>query len=309
MNTAPKPARRWLPWKGSTIVVFAFLALTILPAFIAFALTPPDAQIVTNVQGWNGCAYTVRHGDNLFRIGARYGVTYHYLAQSNGIYNANYIWAGQVISVPCGPVPYPAYYPSYRPAQKVYPPYKCPWCQPFEKPNNCGATGQYQVQAGDNLFRIAVDNGSTIQWIRTENQLWGKVLRPGMLVNVPCLGFVKYGANVWTRTPGGGGIITATPQQPTVPTSNNIGMRNGNFNPRTRTVRVGTIVTWENREPQDGDIYTVTSGSGGQPNGLFASGQIPPGGRFSFEFTTAGSYSYFSESNPTGMTGEILVVQ
>src|SRR5262245_32228535 len=201
MSAAPKSPHRF-PWQGSSFIVFAFLALTILPAFIAFALTPPAAKVVTNVQGWNGCAYVVRRGDNLFRIGARYGVTYQYLAQLNGIYNPNYVWAGQVISVPCGAVPYPDYHP-YAPhsTQKVYPPYQCPWCQPFAIPENCGQTIQYTVQPGDNLFRIAVYNGSTIQWIRTENDLWGKVLRPGMTLNVPCYGYVTYGPNVWTPTP------------------------------------------------------------------------------------------------------------
>lgn len=315
MNSAPQNTRRRFP-KGSTFVIFAFLVLTILPAFVAFALTPPDAKVVTNVQGWNGCAYTVRRGDNLFRIGARYGVTYHYLAQLNGIYNANYVWAGQVISVPCGGVPYPAYNPNFNPYGRpapapVYPPYKCPWCQPFEIPPNCGNTIQYQVQPGDNLFRIAVNNGSTIQWVRTENDLWGKVLRPGLLLNVPCQGYVKYGSNVWTPTPGGGGIVTATPGQPatTVPTvipGDRIRMNNGQFRPPQKTVNAGTTVFWINNEQPGGNIYTVTSGQPGQPNGVFNSGNIQPGGTYQFTFTVPGTYSYFSETDPN-MVGEIVV--
>src|SRR5262249_24568444 len=148
-----------------------FLAVTIVPAFIAFALTPSDATVVKSVEAWNGCAYRVEHGENLFRIGVRYGVSYQYLAQLNDIYNPNYIYAGQVISVPCGGSPVNPIYPDYH---TVYPPYKCPWCQPFDIPANCGNTIQYTVQPGDNIFRIAVNNGSTIQWIRTQNNLWGK---------------------------------------------------------------------------------------------------------------------------------------
>lgn len=293
------------------------MAVTILPAFVAFALTPPDAKVVTNVQGWNGCAYTVRRGDNLFRIGARYGVTYHYLAQLNGIYNGNYVWAGQVISVPCGPVQYPDFNPNFnpynhnRPAPKpVWPPYECPWCQPFEIPPNCGPTIQYQVQPGDNLFRIAVNNGSTIQWIRTENELWGKILRPGLLLNVPCQGYVTYGPNVWTPTPING-IVTATPGPgptvvPTVVPNDRIRMNNGQFRPPQRTVSAGTTVFWVNNEPQGGNIYTVTSGQPGTPNGVFNSGNILPGGTFQFTFTVPGTYSYFSETDPN-MVGEIVV--
>jgi plastocyanin len=308
MSSAPNPGRRLLPWRGSTLVVVAFLMLTILPAFVAFVLTPQDAQVVTNVQGWNGCAYTVRHGDHLYRIGIRYGVSYYYLAQLNGIPNPNYIWAGQVISVPCGPVPYSDYNPKYRPSYKpVYPPYQCPWCQPFDIPPNCGNTIQYTVAAGDNLFRIAVNNGSTIQWIRTENGLWGKVLRPGVTLNVPCQGYVKYGPNIFTPTPGGPNIVTATPIVPTVPTPDQIRMNGGRFRPQRKEVKVGTTVTWINNEAAGGPSYSVTSGVNGAPDGQFNSGLITPGNQFQFTFTIPGSYAYYSETNPTGMTGEIIV--
>src|SRR5581483_448830 len=302
MAAPAKPARFRLPWKGSTLAVFAFLLVTILPAFVAFALTPQDAQVVSNVQAWNGCAYTVRRGDNLFRIGIRHGVTYQYLAQLNGIYNPNYIFAGQVISVPCGGVPY---YPNYRPLYgKQYPPYKCPWCQPFAIPANCGQTIQYTVQPGDNLFRIAVNNGSTIQWIRTENDLWGKILRPGMVLNVPCQGYVQY-PNINPVFPTGG-IITATPIPPTA-AGDRIRMRDAQFRPASKTVKVNTTVTWVNNEPEGGPVYNVTSGQPGAPNGLFSSGNIAPGQTYQFQFTTAGSYPYFSSTNPDTMTGEIIV--
>lgn len=310
MSAAPKPARRLLPWKGSTFVVIVFLVMTILPAFVAFALTPPDARVVTNVQGWNGCAYTVRRGDDLFRIGVRYGVTYHYLAQINGIYNPNYVYAGQVISVPCGAVPYPKYQPFYHPnRQKYYEPYKCPWCYPFDIPVGCAPSVQYTVQPGDNLFRIAINNLSTIQWIRTQNNLWGKVLRPGVTLTIPCPGYVTtYPAYLYTTTPPTPSIITAT-YVPTVAPNDSIKMKNNKFNPVSKTVPIGTTVTWENREAEGGAVYTVTSGTAGQPNGQFNSGPIAPGGSYSFTFTVAGSYSYYSETNPQTMVGEILVTQ
>jgi len=307
MSTAPNSNPRRLPWSKTTIAVVVFLAVTILPAFIAFAMTPQDAQVVTSVQGWNGCAYTVRRGENLFRIGARYGVTYQYLAQLNGIYNPNYIWADQVISVPCGPVPPVPYYPHGRPSGQVYPPYQCPWCQPFLKPDNCGNTIQHTVQPGDNLFRIAVNNGSTIQWIRTDNNLWGKVLRPGVTLNVPCQGYVKYGPNIFTPTPGTPTIITATPLAPPTVAPSRVRMSGGQFRPTPLTVRVGTTVTWVNNEPAGGNAYSVTSGVGGTPTGLFDSGLLQPGATFQFTFTTPGTYAYYSTTNPTGMTGQINV--
>lgn len=48
-----------------------------------------------------GCFYTVRWGDHLFRIALRYGIPWTVLAQANGLHNGNYIYAGQVLRVPC----------------------------------------------------------------------------------------------------------------------------------------------------------------------------------------------------------------
>ncbi len=50
---------------------------------------------------WLGCFYTVRWGDNLFRIALRYNIPWTVLAQANGLHNGNYIYAGQVLRVPC----------------------------------------------------------------------------------------------------------------------------------------------------------------------------------------------------------------
>lgn len=47
------------------------------------------------------CYYTVRWGDNLFRIALKYGLSWVQLGHANGIYNANYVYAGQVLRVPC----------------------------------------------------------------------------------------------------------------------------------------------------------------------------------------------------------------
>ncbi len=56
------------------------------------------------------------------------------------------------------------------------------------------------------------------------------------------------------------------------------------YSPGTLTVAAGTTVTWVN---QDVVIHTVTS-----DDGLFDSGNMLPGGRFSFTFTTQGSFTY-----------------
>jgi LysM repeat protein len=48
-----------------------------------------------------GCYYTVRWGDHLFRIALRYNISWTVIAQANGLHNGNYIYAGQVLRVPC----------------------------------------------------------------------------------------------------------------------------------------------------------------------------------------------------------------
>lgn len=44
--------------------------------------------------------YTVKKGDTLSRIGAKYGVTVPELAKANGIINVNLIHVGQVLIIP-----------------------------------------------------------------------------------------------------------------------------------------------------------------------------------------------------------------
>jgi LysM repeat protein len=47
-----------------------------------------------------GTTYVVQRGDNLFRIALRYGVSYVYLAQYNGIADPSRIYVGQVLKIP-----------------------------------------------------------------------------------------------------------------------------------------------------------------------------------------------------------------
>ena len=72
---------------------------------------------------------------------------------------------------------------------------------------------------------------------------------------------------------------------------------NFTFEPAQLTVKVGTTVTWTNRD----DIpHTVVSA------GKFRSKTMDTDGTFSFTFTTAGDYKYFCSLHPH-MTGAIKV--
>ena len=73
---------------------------------------------------------------------------------------------------------------------------------------------------------------------------------------------------------------------------------NFTFNPQQLTVPVGTTVTWINHD----DIpHTATS-----KTGVFRSKALDTDDKFSFTFTTPGSYAYFCALHPH-MTGSIVV--
>ena len=86
---------------------------------------PPTATATPSPTG--RVTHTVQRGENLFRIALRYGTTVQAIASANGIANPNLIYVGQVLQISSSSGGQP-------PAD--------------------GTT--YVVQAGDNLFRIAL---------------------------------------------------------------------------------------------------------------------------------------------------------
>ncbi len=70
------------------------------------------------------------------------------------------------------------------------------------------------------------------------------------------------------------------------------------FSPQRLTVKAGTTVTWIN---QDDTPHTVTSSTQ-----LFKSMALDTADKFSFTFTTAGTYEYFCSVHPH-MRGAVVV--
>jgi plastocyanin len=70
------------------------------------------------------------------------------------------------------------------------------------------------------------------------------------------------------------------------------------FNPNPINVSVGGTVTWRNN---DSTTHTSTAN-----NGVWNSGAIPPGGSFSTQFNTAGSFPYHCTIHPN-MIGVVNV--
>jgi len=53
-----------------------------------------------NDGGYNGTSHTVAYGETLSSIGYKYGVSAWAIASANGLYNIDYIYAGQTLYIP-----------------------------------------------------------------------------------------------------------------------------------------------------------------------------------------------------------------
>jgi plastocyanin len=89
------------------------------------------------------------------------------------------------------------------------------------------------------------------------------------------------------------------------PGPNEVFMVGQSFTPSTLEVEVGTTVRWENNSSE---THTVTSGTNGTYDGNFDSGNVSPGGSYTYTFNEAGTFPYFCIPHPN-MTGTITVVE
>ena len=89
-----------------------------------------------------------------------------------------------------------------------------------------------------------------------------------------------------------------TGAQPATTNANEIVIQNFAFQPASLTVKVGTKVTWVNR---DDDPHTATAN-----DKKFSSKTLDTGDQFSMEFSQPGTYKYYCALHPR-MTGEVIV--
>lgn len=94
------------------------------------------------------------------------------------------------------------------------------------------------------------------------------------------------------------GCSKSSTTTPSGPGAGEVWMKNIAFNPSTINISVNGTVTWTNKDNVDHDI-TADDNS-------FVSGNLGPGGKYSHQFTTAGTFNYRCTLHP-GMNGTVVV--
>lgn len=116
--------------------------------------------------------YTIQRGDTLMSIGRRYGITAQAIAAANNIINPNLIYAGQVLVIPTA-------------AQTGGTPSPTPTAAPPPAPS--GTT--HVVQAGERLFRIAIQYGVPLTLLAQANNISNyNIIYVGQVLVIPAVG-------------------------------------------------------------------------------------------------------------------------
>ena len=138
----------------------------VIPGPDGSTTSAPASQAPAPVVATTG-TYTVRGGDSLAIIAAKFGVNYLDLAKLNAIANPNILVVGQVLIVPGAPAPASGGDTASAPATSSTP-------------------GSYTVQGGDNLSTIAARFNTTYLEIARLNNLSNlDILHVGMVLQVP----------------------------------------------------------------------------------------------------------------------------
>jgi LysM repeat protein len=84
------------------VLLIVGLVLLLQVLWVPATLAAPPAPRYAPDWGGGGFWYTVQWGDSLSSIGWRYGVSPWSICSANGLYNCNYIYAGQALWIPGG---------------------------------------------------------------------------------------------------------------------------------------------------------------------------------------------------------------
>ena len=127
------------------------IAALLVVASVGVAAASPAEGVALSVPSPSGYLYhTVQPGENLYRISLRYGVSMYAIMQANGLRNANYVYVGQVLRIPTGPVTPPPQPPRPQPSPAGF---------------------YYTVKSGDTLAIVAARYATTVWAIMQANGL------------------------------------------------------------------------------------------------------------------------------------------
>lgn len=133
--------------------------LTIIIVVVALQL-----GVASVASASSGTYHKVRYGETLYSIGRYYGVSPYAIAEANGLYNPNHIYAGQVLYIPAGGG---CYY-------------------------DCGDTGRayHTVRYGETLFSIGRKYGVNPYSIARANNLYNpNYIYAGQVLYIPSGGY------------------------------------------------------------------------------------------------------------------------
>jgi LysM repeat protein len=145
-TTTPETARTATPTSTPIPTAIPTAVPTAVPT--AAPTTAPSAERT----------HVVQPGENLFRIALHYGMTYTGLAAANGIVNPDLIIVGQELTIPAAGT------------------------------TSAETTGEgtHVVQPGENLFRIALEYGVTVEALAVANGISNvNLIYPGQELVIP----------------------------------------------------------------------------------------------------------------------------
>lgn len=170
---------------------------------LALILLMPTAILAQDGDGMR--RHTVQAGENLYRIAQQYGTTVFAIAEANNITNPNIIVVGQELIIPEATTEPSA---TEEPTDEAT-------ATPTEEPTEPEFI-TYQVQQGDNLFRIAAQYNTTVRAISELNGITNpNLIVTGTTLRIPVVeGDVDVPA---TEEAGETPIPTAAPIDETTP--------------------------------------------------------------------------------------------
>lgn len=167
-----------MPPQTSSLTLIRRIAISIL--ILMLVMSGVLWQAAARVHAQSQVVHTVQAGENLFRIGLRYGVSWQSLMAANGL-SSIYIYVGQRLIIPGAAASFATPLPVQPTASAPLPTAPPIIIQPMQQ--------TYTVQAEDTAWRIATRFGTTVNALAVANNLpnaW--LIYAGQTLVIPSVG-------------------------------------------------------------------------------------------------------------------------